>query len=71
MRRAGLGWSDPPNDTVPQADRERVVAGALIREGLALLHNESFDLDLIGVDATELERLLLALAHGGVRPDRL
>jgi hypothetical protein len=39
------------------------VAGALIQEELALPHNESFDLDLIGFDATELERLL-ALAHG-------
>ena len=30
-----------------------------------MLHNESFDLDLIGFDATELERLLaLALGEG-------
>ena len=65
VRRAGFGWSDRPDDAVPHANRERVVAGALIQEGLALLHNESFDLDLIGFDATELERLLaLALGEG-------
>jgi hypothetical protein len=34
------------------------VAGALIQEGLALLRDESFDLDLIGFDVTEMERLL-------------
>jgi hypothetical protein len=63
VRRAGFGWSDRPDDAVPQADRERVVAGALIQEELAWLRDESFDLDLIGFDATELERLL-ALADG-------
>jgi hypothetical protein len=55
VRRAGLGCSDGPDDAVPQADRERVVAGALIQEELVLLHDESFDLDLIGFDATELD----------------
>ena len=54
VRRAGFGWSDRPDDAVPQADRERVVAGALIQEELAWLRDESFDLDLIGFDATEL-----------------
>ena len=48
MRRAGFGWSDRPNDAVRQGYRERVVARALIQEELALLHDESFDLDLIG-----------------------
>jgi hypothetical protein len=57
-----------PNDAVPQADRERVVADALIQEELAWLRDESFDLDLIGFDATELERLL-ALADGEAGSD--
>ena len=57
MRRAGFGWSDRPNDAVPQADRERVVGGVLIQEELAWLRDESFELDLIGY-ASELERLL-------------
>ena len=64
VRRAGFGWSDCPNDAVPQADRERVVGGALIQEELAWLHDESFDLDLIGY-ATELERLLGARRRRG------
>ena len=64
VRRAGCGGSDRPDNAVPHADRERA-AGALIQEAPALLHNESFDLDLIGFDATELERLLaLALGEG-------
>jgi hypothetical protein len=58
VRRAGFGWSHCPDDAVPQADRARVVAGALVQEELAWLRDESFDLDLIGFDATELERLL-------------
>jgi hypothetical protein len=62
MRRAGFGWSDRPDDAVPHADRERVVVGALIQEEMALLDNESFDLDLIGFAATELERLLALAA---------
>ena len=70
MRRAGCGWSDRPDDAVPHADRERPVAGALIQEAPAFLHNESFHLDLIGFDATELERLL-ACPTARVHPDRL
>ena len=68
MRRAGFGWSDRPDDAVPQADRERVVAGALIQEELALLRDESFDLDLIGFDATDLEPSL-ARAGGEAASD--
>jgi hypothetical protein len=68
VRRAGFGWSDRPNDAVPQADRERVVAGALIQEELPWLRDASFDLDLIGFDASELERLL-ALANGEAGSD--
>jgi hypothetical protein len=48
------GGSDSPNDAVPHADRERW--GFLIQEVLALLRDESFELDLIGY-ASELERL--------------
>jgi hypothetical protein len=70
MRRAGCGWSDRPDDAVPHADRERAVAGALIQEAPPLLHNESFDLDLIGFDVTELERLL-AWPTARVHTDRL
>jgi DNA modification methylase len=40
----------------------------LLAEELAWLRNESFDLDLIGFDATELERLL-ALADGEAASD--
>jgi DNA modification methylase len=40
----------------------------LLAEELAWLRNESFDLDLIGFDATELERLL-ALADGETATD--
>ena len=36
---------------------------ALLAEELAWLRDERFDLDLVGFDATELERLL-AIAHG-------
>ena len=42
------------NDALPQVHPERVVAGALI-EDPAWLRDESFDLDLIGFDATDLE----------------
>jgi hypothetical protein len=55
VRRAGFGWSNRPDDAVPHADRERVVAGALIQEGLAWLRDGSFDLDLIGFEARNLE----------------
>jgi hypothetical protein len=52
--------------------RRRIVSGllrgALIQEDLAWLRDESFDLDLIGFDATELERLL-ALADGEAGSD--
>jgi ParB-like chromosome segregation protein Spo0J len=41
---------------------------ALLAEELAWLRDERFDLDLIGFDATELERLL-ALADGGAASD--
>jgi hypothetical protein len=41
---------------------------ALLAEELASLRHERFDLDLIGFDATELERLL-ALADGGTTAD--
>lgn len=68
VRYAGCGWSDRPDDAVPQRDRERAVAGALIQEAPPLLHDESFDLDLIGYDATDLEPLL-ARAHGEARSD--
>jgi hypothetical protein len=40
----------------------------LLAAELAWLRDESFDLDLIGFDATELERLL-ALADGGGASD--
>ena len=56
LQRAGFGWSDCPNDAVPQADREPVVGGTLIQEELAWLRDESLELDLIGY-ATERERL--------------
>jgi DNA modification methylase len=42
---------------------------ALLAEELAWLRNERFDLDLIGFDATELERLL-ALADGEAASDQ-
>jgi DNA modification methylase len=41
---------------------------ALLAEEMAWLRDESFNLDLIGFDATELERLL-ALASGETAPD--
>jgi ParB-like chromosome segregation protein Spo0J len=41
---------------------------ALLAEELAWLRDERFDLDLVGFDATELERLL-ALADGGAASD--
>jgi ParB-like chromosome segregation protein Spo0J len=41
---------------------------ALLAEDLAWLRDERFDLDLVGFDATELERLL-ALADGDSAPD--
>jgi DNA modification methylase len=41
---------------------------ALLAEELAWLRDERFDLDLVGFDATELERLL-ALADGDTAPD--
>ena len=47
--------------------RERVVAGALI-EDPAWLRDESFDLDLIGFAATDLEPLL-ARADGEAGSD--
>ena len=34
-RFLGAAGSAGPDDAVPQADRERVVAGALIQQGLA------------------------------------
>jgi ParB-like chromosome segregation protein Spo0J len=40
----------------------------LLAEELAWLRDERFDLDLVGFDATELERLL-ALADGETAPD--
>jgi hypothetical protein len=40
----------------------------LLAQELAWLRDERFDLDLIGFDATELERLL-ALADGGAASD--
>jgi hypothetical protein len=68
VRRAGFGWSGRPEQEFRRRDRERAVAGALIQEELAWLRDGSFDLDLIGFDATELERLL-ALAHGEAGSD--
>jgi DNA modification methylase len=41
---------------------------ALLAEELAWLRDESFDLDLVGFDASELERLL-AIAEGGTAAD--
>ena len=64
--RIGFGWSTS-NDALPQAERDRVVAGALM-EDPAWLRDESFDLDLTGSMRRTLERLL-ARADSEAGPD--
>jgi hypothetical protein len=63
-----FSWCGAPGSAGPTVRTTQFptrIVSALIQEGRALLHNESFDLDLIGFDATELERLLaLALGEG-------
>jgi hypothetical protein len=59
VRRIGFGWSNRPDDGLPQADRGRVVAGALIEDSAWLRYdrpilNDDLEDDLAG--ASRLHR---------------